>query len=217
MTGTEFLAYVKRSFKRSDKDTELYEAMTDTVMDMRLRFYPEDYKVEAYIAGLTSAGDYRIALPSDFGHLIGEVTLVDNAGVSVKTLVKMTKENYDRIYGNRLYTDTSNITTGVPEHFCIFAKQLLIAPLPDKYTYRYYINYTKESAVDVTSATTNVPFTDRYREVVKHGVLMRIKNDLELYEDASAHERLFETGLIKISANDEVDAGAVSSIVGSSI
>ena len=87
-TGAEMLAYVKRKFKRPDKDTEIYEAATDTIADMRLQILSEDYKEEAYISGISSLGDYRIALPSDFGHIIGDVTVTDTGDDVFKTSVE---------------------------------------------------------------------------------------------------------------------------------
>ena len=35
MLGSDFAAYLKRTFKRTDKDTEIYEAMTDVVMELK--------------------------------------------------------------------------------------------------------------------------------------------------------------------------------------
>ena len=57
MTGAEWKAYVLKKFKRNDKDTELFQATTDTIADMRLQFDSEDYKEEAMLQGLL-LGDY---------------------------------------------------------------------------------------------------------------------------------------------------------------
>jgi len=37
MSGTEFYDYVLRTFKRTDKSQEVYDAITDTIMDMAER------------------------------------------------------------------------------------------------------------------------------------------------------------------------------------
>jgi len=213
MTGPEFLAYVKRVFKRTDKDTELYEAMTDTITDMRLQIHAEDYKEEAYIAGITTLGDYRISLPSDFGHLIGNVTLIDNDGAYVKTLNKISKQSYDSKYGDRLYTTTSNIEDAIPSDFCIYANQIYLGPVPDSTTYRYQINYTTEDSDDIDSSTTSVPFTDSYRNVVRAGTLAEIYAGLEAFDESNYWRAMYVDGLVKIKANDDSNIADSESVV----
>lgn len=63
MTGAEFHDYVVRTFKRTDKSDEIYDAITDTVIDMCERMDFEDTKVEAYTAGgITAMGDYKLEI-----------------------------------------------------------------------------------------------------------------------------------------------------------
>jgi hypothetical protein len=213
MTGSDFLTYVKRVFKRTDKDTEIYEAMADTVADIRLQLKTEDYKEEAYIAGISTLGEYRIALPSDFKHLIGNVTLVDNSGVSTKTLNKISKQTYDEKYGDRLYTTTSNQLDGEPVDFCIYAEQIYIGPVPDSISYRYYINYTTEDYAAIVAGTTLVPFTDRYRSTVRSGVLAEVYAGLEALEESNYWRALYVDGLVKIKSNDDDNIADNESIV----
>ena len=203
MTGAEFLAYVKRVFIRTDKDSEIYEATTDTIADIRLQLKSEDYKEEAYIAGITTLGDYRITLPSDFGHIIGNVTLVDNTGVSERTLNKISKQSYDEKYGDRLYTTTSNIEDGYPADFCIYGGQLFIGPVPDAITYRYYINYTTEAYTEVDASTDPVPFTDRYRVMLRAGVLAEVYAGLEFFDEANYWRQFYVDGLVKLKKNQD--------------
>ncbi len=61
MSGANFLTYLKRAFKRDDKDTELYEAITDIVMQIKVLYHFEEYKEEGYVAGVTVAGDYKMS------------------------------------------------------------------------------------------------------------------------------------------------------------
>lgn len=205
MTGTEFLAYVKRVFKRTDKDTEIYEATTDTIADMRLQLRAEDYKEEAYIAGVTTLGEYRIALPSDFKHLIGDVTIVDNTGVEVRRLTKISKQEYDKKYADRLYTTTSNQESDMPLDFCIYAEQIYLGPVPDSVSYQYYINYTTEDYTEVSGSTTSVPFTDRYRSIVRAGVLSEIYSGLEQFDESNYWRSLYVDGLVKIKSTDDMN------------
>jgi len=171
MTGAEFLAYVQRKFKRTDKDTELYEATTDIIADMRRRFLSDYYGEEAYIAGISSVGDYRLAVPSDLGHFIGNISITETSDdTEYPNLEKISKEKYDRLYPDRLLSSSSNMHTGLPRHYCIYGAQVYVGPVPDKTTYRYHVNYTTEAFTAIASGTTTVPFSGAERNVLRSGV-----------------------------------------------
>lgn len=203
MTGAEFLAYVIRKFKRTDKSTEIYQATTDIIADMRLQFDSEDYKEEAYIVGIDTLGDYRIATPNDFGHIIGNVTCVDVDSNSNRELNKISKAAYDEKYSDRLYSSVGDISTGEPVDFCIYGKQIFVGPVPDSITYKYQINYTTEDYSEVDADTDPVPFSDRYRNILRQGVLMELHDGLENYEESGYWRALYTDGLGKIVGNDE--------------
>lgn len=181
MTGPEVLAYIKRVSKRTDKDTETYEAITDTILDMKLRFEHDRFKVEAYSTSLSTVADYKIDLPSDFGHLVGEVRCYENES-NARELAKKTKAEFDRLYPNPNDTDVS---TGMPKHYCIFGEQILVGPPVDKTTYTAEFSYTTEEVEEIDADTTAVPFSDRYRECLKAGALWRLYEGLEEYENAA--------------------------------
>lgn len=204
MTGAEFLAYVKRILKRTDKDTEIYEATTDTIADMRLQLKSELYKEEAYITGITSLGDYRITLPADFGHLIGDVTCVDDSTDTTYKLNKISKQTFDEKYGDRL---TSDPLDGVPLDFCIYAGQIYIGPVPDSVSYVYYINYTTEAYTEVAAATDPVPFSEDYRNILRAGVLAEVYSGLEFFDEANWWRSMYIDGLTKIKSNDDGNIG----------
>ena len=200
MTGSDFLAYVKKNFQRPDKDSELYECMTDVVMDIRLRMLSEDSQEEAYVTGISTLGEYRLALPSDFGHLIGDIAFKDTSSDQVyPPLVKLSKTRYDSIYYDRLATSTGNQNSGPPVHYCIYAEQIYLGPVPDSINYQYYLNYTIEDLLDsdITSGST-VPFTDKYRKIVRDGVLFMIYDQLENFSEADKYEVRYERGVQKI-------------------
>jgi hypothetical protein len=206
MTGQEFRDYVVRKFKRTDKDTELYEATTDVISDMRLQFLSEDYKEEAYSSGISAIGEYKLGLPSDFGHMIGDVTVTDTADdEDYWTLRKISKAEYDDRFPERLLTNTGKMDTATPRYYCIFGRQIFVGPVPDKTTYRYQFNYTTEDSEDITLATDPVPFTDRYRNILRAGVLAELFDGLENYEEASYWRTMFLDGLSKIAVNDDTN------------
>lgn len=206
MTGSEFYAYVLRKFKRTDKETEVYEAMTDVITDMRLQFYSEDYKEETYSSGISAIGEYKLGLPSDFGHIIGDISMIDtDDDQEYPTLTKISKQRYDDMYPERLLSDTNKMTTSHPRHYCIYGNQVFLGPVPDKTTYRYQFNYTTEDSDDIDSETDPVPFTEKYRNVVRSGVLAELYDGMENYEEANYWRTMYVDGLRKVVANDETN------------
>lgn len=194
MTGSEFRDYVVRKFKRTDKDTEIYESITDVISDMNVRFKSEDYKEESYVAGISTLGGYQIALPSDFGHLTGRVGITETGNDEYfEPLKKISKNSYDLKYPDRLLASTSNMSLDVPRDFCIYAGQIYIGPVPDKTTYRYQINYTTENTSAITSATTTVRFTSelRHRNILRNGVLFELHDGMENFEEAAYYKQLY--------------------------
>lgn len=203
MDGLSFLNYVKRIFKRTDKDTEIYEATTDTIADIRIQMKTEDYKEDSFVTGISTLGYYTIDLPTSFGHLIGNVTIVDDASGYTKVLNKISKQTYDEKYGDRLHTDSADVNDDIPEDFCIYSGKIYLGPVPDLTTYKYHINYTTEAFAEVTAATDPVPFTNKYRRTLRAGVLADIYGGLEMFDESAFWEGEYNKGLIKLKANDD--------------
>lgn len=204
MTGSDFYAYVLRVFKRTDKSTEAYEAMTDVVMDVKLRYFFEDFKVEAYSAAIVSLGDWRLSLPSDFGHLIGNVRLIDNNGSS-RELNKLTVEAFKRKYPNN---DGTDVIRALPEDFCVYSGQILLGSVPDSIDYNYQIDYSTEAAEVMSSGTLNVPFTDRYRWIMRELVLAELYDGVSQFDEGSRHKKKGEDGIQLMIANDDWNVDA---------
>lgn len=199
MTGALLYAYVLRKFIRTDKSTEAYEAMTDVIAEIRRVLLSQDFAQEAYITGITTLGDYRIAVPSDMGHLVGDITLIDADDDSSRgTLNKISKQSYDDKYGDRLLASTDNINLSTPKDFCIYAEQIYLGPVPDKITYKYQLNYTTEDYTEMASDTADVPFSDRYRNILRAGVLAELYDGLENYEEAGYWRNLYAAGIQQI-------------------
>ena len=202
-TAVEFLAYVKRKFKRTDKDTEAYEAMTDTITDMRLQFDSELYKEETYVSGISTLGEYKLGLPSDFGRIIGNLSLSETGSDDFyNPLKKVSKQEYDELTPDRLLTTVAKMNKSLPQYFCIYANQIYISPVPDETTYRYQMNYVTEASSDITAATGIVPFTDKYRNTLRAGCLFELHDGLENYEEASYWKAVYQDGVNKIKDND---------------
>lgn len=182
MTGAEFYNYVIQIFKRSDKSDEVYEAITDTIKDMTKRHPFREMKVEAYTtAGITTDTDYRLELPVDFEHLLGDVKFIN--GTESDVLIKLSKGEFDERYP--YLSDPDNREPGTPKYFCLWNNQILIAPIPDSRDYGYEISYCRKITSDITASSTSVELTENNREAVRSGTLARMFETMEDYEKAA--------------------------------
>jgi hypothetical protein len=203
MTGVEFYNYVLRTFIRTDKSTQVYEAVSDTIKDMRLRFGYEAYQVEGYTSGIDTLGEYAFGLPTNFGHLTTDVKVLDDD--SSEVLIKLSKAEFDEKYPNPNYTDA---TQEKPEHYCIFSDQILLGPVPDSLDYEYEFSYSEEDTVAIDGDTTSVDFTDRGREIIKFGTLYRVYRDLGNDEEAKKWNALYEAGIVKFQDREKNNLNA---------
>lgn len=206
MTGSEFLAYVKKNFVRDDKDTEIYECTTDIVVDMRLRMLSDDYStISADLNSSMSVGDYTIDVPTDFGHLLTDGILMRDTSSddTYFPLRKVSKAYYDENNHDVYSSTVSNRNTGIPTYYAYYGRKIYLSPAVDKTTYEFKINYTTDGVTDITSGTATVPFTDKYRRILRDGVCMLLYKQLENYEEASQCELDYERGLRKIIRNDK--------------
>ena len=181
MSGSDFLTYVKRIFKRTDKDTELYDAITDAIAELRRIFNFDEAHVETTSTDtISTIGDFKIDLETDNGLLLG-VTIVD--GTNSRTLLKLSKQMFDEYYPNPSATD---VNKQKPIHYCVYAGQIQFGPVPDLTTYTYRLIYSKSGAT-ISAATTSVPFTKHYREPLREGTLAKAWSGLD---DSLAQEHL---------------------------
>lgn len=174
MTGPDFLTYVKRKYIRTDKDTDLYDAITDAVAELRRIYsFDEDEVETTTTATITVLGQFKIAVEDDLGLLQGDIMVLDNdRSFQVK---KVSKGVFDQLYPNPAAT---NVTKGKPEYFTVYAGYLYLGPVPDKISYTYRLNYSKRGAA-ISALTTSVPFTKHYREALREGVLAKAFDGLD--------------------------------------
>jgi hypothetical protein len=201
LSGTDWYAYVLRGgFKRTDKETEVYEETTDAVQEMRRRFMFDEAKAETITTDTISIlGDYRLALESDFGLLLG-VTVED--GGDATPLIQLTKHEF-----NQKYPDI-NVTAdrGYPLDFCVYGGAIQIGPIPDRVIFSYRVAYSTRGGI-ITSATTGVPFTSTYRDILRDNVLGRLYMLMDDFEKASIYKQSFENGFIYASRKERTNSG----------
>jgi hypothetical protein len=186
MTGSDLYDYILRTFKRTDKSTEVYEAITDTIRDLRLRYHFDGATQDSVTTdSITTLGDFKIDFESSLGMLLG-VTLQD--GTTAKPLRLRTKQQFDEKYPDINVTSD----TGYPEDYCLWEGALYIGPIPQSVAYSYRLSWSERGGT-VTSSTAAVPFTAIDREVVKHGALSRLGVLLENANMATVHEGLYQS------------------------
>ena len=201
------MAYVKQVFKRTDKDTEIYNAITDSVYDFRRRLKVDEAEVETEVTtNISVLGNFKIALETNLGLLNGNIVLLD--GTNSHTLRKVTKAQYDELYPNQ---SASGVSKSRPVHFCVYAGYFWIGPVPDSISYDYKLNYTKRGG-SISSGTSEVPFTNLYRDILRDAVLFRVFAGLEHDDQAQKYKALYENALKEIEAREERNREAVENV-----
>lgn len=204
MSGSEFYEYLLRcGFKRTDKATEAYEAITDAIQELRRRFMFDEAETEITTTDTISvSGDFKLNLESDFGMLLGVVLEDDDTGTP---LIRIHKSQFDDLYSS-INVESDR---GYPQHYCIYAGQIYIGPIPDQTSYSYRISYSKRAGT-ITSSTTGVPFTNVYRDILADCSLDRLYKGLEEYEKSNFHRARAEEQLIYATRKERVNSGVHS-------
>lgn len=201
MSGSEWRTYVLgHGFKRTDKDTELFEATTDAVQEIRRRFsFSEAQEDKETTDTIGTLGEFKLDLESDFGLLLGVVLEDDDTGTE---LVKLSKSEYDEKY------PSVNVETdrGYPRHFTIYKDQIYLGPIPDQTDYVYRISYSKRAGT-ISSGTVGVPFTSLYRDALLNNTLSRLYRGLDEYERADYHEAKFENYMLQAQTRERLNQG----------
>lgn len=202
MTASDWRAYILRlGFKRTDKDTELYEATTDAIQEMRRRFMFDEAQTETTTTDTISVlGDFKISVESDLGLLLGVVLEDGDTGTP---LDKITKSEYDELYSS------ANVDSdkGYPQHYCVYGGAIYIGPTPDSVSYVYRLSYSRRAGT-ITSTTAGVPFTNLYRDVLADNVLGRLYKGMEEFDKAGMYQQSFENGFIQATRRENFNSGA---------
>lgn len=207
MSGTTWLAYVLRALKRTDKNTEVFDATKDKIDDIRSRLVMPDDETEIQTTDtITVLGDYQLDLETDFGMLIGQVFVLgtQNQGWALRQIDKQEFDEKYSVFGS------GTAVRGIPKEFCIFGGKIYIGPTPDLTTYIYKINYTQDELAEYSASSLSVPFTDRYRQILRWGVLSDVYGDVLKNDDQAAKfGTLYENGLKKIQRRNDRNRSGV--------
>lgn len=208
MTGEAFRDYIvdSKGFVRDDKDAMIYDAITDAIQAMRRRFSFDEAQAEATNTDtIDTLGDYRFEVESDLGMIMG-ITLEDDE--NAEPLIRISKAQFDALYPDAAVTSDR----GYPKHYCIFAGQVHIGPVPDSVDYAYRQSYSRKAGV-VTSSTVTVPFTAQYRDILAEKVLELLYTALEEYDKADRHAGRFEVGFRDAKTKERHNQGLGTFVV----
>jgi hypothetical protein len=201
MSGSDFYTYVLRKFKRTDKETEVYEAITDAVQALRVRFMFDEAEAEQETTDTIGyIGDYKLDLETDFGLLLGIRVEDGNTGIP---LVPLNKAQFNAKYPG---IDTDPSAPGFPINYCIYGGKILIGPAPDKTSYVFRIAYSRRAGT-VTSSTSGVPFTAVYRDMLRDLVLSYLWDGLEEDDKAAKYKAKFEESFLFATRREVVNSG----------
>ena len=187
MQLSAFKTYVKRDFKRTDKDTELVQAYNDMIMWVASVIPFGNYKFQSYISTTVQIEDYPI--PSNLIHIIHPIKLLLGSASkdSGFPLEHITKEEYDIREPNPNRTSPS---TGRPSAYTIFSRCILLTPIPDLATYILEIMWAKRATTLSADADTS-DFLSEWDEVLKWGTLERLYAGLGMTQEASYWASLY--------------------------
>jgi hypothetical protein len=122
MTRSEYLTYIKRTFLRTDKDTELIDALNDTLYDLTTTdgFQVKQTETEFVLTNDT----YSYTYPSTYALLISGIKYIDSGGGG-RMLNMLSKEIFDTKYP---HLKESNFTRGDSVDCTIYEDEIYLAP-----------------------------------------------------------------------------------------
>lgn len=205
MTRLEFLTYVTNVFKRTDKNTEIYEALNETIKDIATREKFHEYSFQSYTACVAAQEDYP--LPTTLLQIKHPIRLVEGTatGDSGWNLTKLSKEEYDFREPNPNRTGPS---TGRPTAYCVYSNSILVTPIPDQ-AYLLEINWGNVPS-SLASNDDSPAYLNIWDEVIKHGALFRMFSLVGAFTEANYWRALYETGILRmIDYNRDKSGGHV--------
>lgn len=176
-----FKTYLRRDFKRTDKDTEILNAYNEMIVWISMIIPHGNYKFQSYLSTVVGQEDYP--LPTNLIHLMHPIRLLLGMASSDTgyEMQKLTKEQYDDREPN---PNRSNPQTSRPTAYCIYSRSILLTPIPDSANYLLEINWAKRPTdVDDDADTTDYP--SEWDQVLKFGVLERLYGGLGMTDEAN--------------------------------
>lgn len=181
MQLSDFITYVRRDFKRTDKNTEIINAYNEMIVWVASLMPHGNYKYQSYIPTVSGQEDYPI--PSNLMNLIHPIKWIEGSGSSQSgfPLERLTKEQYDLREPNPNRTSPSGSR---PTAYAIYSRSILLTPIPDASTYIIEINWSKRPTALAADADTP-ELGAEWEQVLKQGTLERVYAGLGILEEAN--------------------------------
>ncbi|MBU0572006.1 MAG: hypothetical protein KKC50_08210 [Candidatus Omnitrophica bacterium] len=207
MTRQEFLGYIIRDgLRRTDKDLEIYEALDDTLYDITTEDFPFQSTSTSETIALTGVGIYDF--PITYSTIINDIKYVDSTGQGI-ILNKISKQQFDIDYSD--YNETQ-FQPAEPIDYMIYGDKIYLAPFETSVTTEKIIIYGTEIATKLTENDDEPQFADRWRELIKRGVLWRIWNGLGDTVKSDRNFQLYQRDLEKLKRIDTTKSNAVEMV-----
>ena len=186
MQLSAFKTYVKQDLKRTDKDTEIVQALNDMIIFIAAKQPLGAYKYQSYIPVVAQQEDYP--LPANNMHILHPIRFLQGSASTDLgwPLNRISKEEYDKRYSNPNRTNPTN--TGESGDYCIFGGSILVGPLPASGTNDLLEADWTTLPTDQSADADTPALGEEWREVLKWGVLARINAGLELFQEAEYWE-----------------------------
>lgn len=187
MQLSDLIAYVKRDFKRTDKDTEVLKGINDTIYWLAAQLPLGNYKFQSWIN--TTVGAEDIQLPTNLMHLVHPIRLLKGATAadSGYPLEHLTKDEYDLLEPNPNRTGPS---TGCPSAYTIWSRSILLTPIPDSAVYLIEINWSKRPTT-LSADADLASLGAEWDEVIKQGTLERVYAGMGLLQESAYWASLY--------------------------
>lgn len=179
MELSAFKTYVKRDFKRTDKDTEIARAYNDMLKWLSIKMPIGDYKLQSYVETSIGIEDYE--LPCNLIQLQHPIKLIDGANLNGGfPLENISKAEYDIREPN---PNGSNVNKGKPTAYTIYSRSILLTPVPDLASYVMEINWSKRPVDQIVDTDTPLLGIE-YDELLKWGTIERLYAGMQRYDEA---------------------------------
>ena len=192
--GTRLELYTRivgGAFKRTDKTTQVYQAINDTLLEMAGCIQNRKTTDQRWVPTVDEQEDY--AMPDDTLRLNHPIRLIDpsasSASGSSYPMTFLSKERYDVL---EPAPNAATKDTGKPTHYTVWKNCILLYPIPDA-VYRLEINVGGELVTLQADGDISI-FLDRWDETIAAGANSRLFYDLELYDEGDKWRNVFING-----------------------
>jgi hypothetical protein len=201
-TLAQLRTYIKRDFKRTDKDTEIDDAVNDTILFMATNYQFDSLHRRAKTSCQVGREDY--ILPSGLQHIRHPLLLLDTTSSDGRAgsypLDHISSEKYDELEPNPNHVSRP---TGKPCRYCIRQGAVHLTPIPDRATLEILVPYF--CFPTTLSANADVhQFTQDFEPTIKAGCLERLYKGLKMYDLADEEALNFLYGYYNPSTGERV-------------